>query len=216
MDQSLGQFDLVSEAGVGRPFVLVFEAARDAEFARVTAEGIAQKSRCLVLRAPKITDRNWRELGVALGAFLQSKSIRQASFVGFGPAGTLVQNLCLVEPRTVRTAVLFRSASRAHPSFLDRLVDRLESALPLGLPLRLTEGGFDSRPFLQRIRCPVLVVTPSGATAEERREAEMMVKRMPTAWGVSLEGADVVGEFTRHVLEFTDVPAKAPQKNAAA
>lgn len=216
MNQPLGQFDLVSEDGVGRPFVLLFEETIDAEFARATAAGIAQKSRCLVLRSPKITDQNWRELGSALRTFLHAKGIRQASFVGFGAAGTLVQNLCLLEPKTVRTAVLFRAASRAHPSVVGRIVDRLESSLPLGLPLRLAVGGFDSRPFLQRIRCPVLIVVPPGASVDERRDAEMMAKRMPTAWEIVLGAENVVDEFTQRVLEFTDVPAKAPQKNTAA
>lgn len=216
MNRPLEQFDLVSEGGVGRPFVLIFEEDGDGEFARATAERIITRNRCLVLRAPRITGSNWRALGEMLGELLQAKGVRQASFVGFGAAGILVQNLCLLEPRAVRTAVLFRAASRAHPSALGRIVDRLESSLPLGLPLRLAEGGFDSRPFLQRIRCPVLVVVPPGASADERRDAATMVKRMPTAWGVSLDAEDVVGDFTRRVLEFTDVPAKAPQKNAVA
>ena len=162
----------------------------------------------------------------ALRATLPSRGVRQGSFVGFGAAGALVQNLCLLEPRTVRAAVLFRASSRAHPRLIDRLVDRLEGALPLGLPLRRVVRGFDSRPFLQRIRCPVLVVSTADDSLEERRDAATMARRMPTAWQMTLQGRSKLSvdggsdertaEFAQLVVEFSEVPARAPQKGAAA
>jgi hypothetical protein len=220
------EFDLVSEGGVGRPFVLIFEDERDGAFARASAESIAAKSRCLVFRSPRVSDENWGALTEALRATLQSRGVRQGSFVGFGAAGALVQNLCLLEPRTVRAAVLFRASSRAHPRLIDRLVDRLEGALPLGLPLRRVVRGFDSRPFLQRIRCPVLVVSTADDSLEERRDAATMARRMPTAWQMTLQGRSKLSvdggsdertaEFAQLVVEFSEVPARAPQKGAAA
>ncbi|MFM1847583.1 MAG: hypothetical protein RL417_1057 [Pseudomonadota bacterium] len=212
--QSAG-FDLVSESGVGRAFILVYEEEGDGAFARAAAERIAAKSRCIVLRSPGITGDNWGALTDQLRTHLQSKNVRQGSFVGFGAAGALVQNICLLDPRTVRAAVLFRAASRAHPRLFDRLIDRMESALPLGLPLRRAERGFDSRPFLQRIRCPILIVTSPEASNEEQRDATMMAERMPTAWQVTLGDEDRPAEFSRLVLDFSEVPAKAPQKNTA-
>jgi hypothetical protein len=98
--------------------------------------------------------------------------------------------------------------------------------LPLGLPLRRVVRGFDSRPFLQRIRCPVLVVSTADDSLEERRDAATMARRMPTAWQMTLQGRNKLSvdggsdertaEFAQLVVEFSEVPARAPQKGAAA
>ena len=216
VSEEFGRFDLVSEAGVGRPFLLLIEAESWGDYARHVYEHLAPKTRVLLVRTPPINDDSWRVVSAALPAFLKERGVRQASFVAFGAACTVLQNLCLMEPRIVRAAVFFNGAARAHPSRTSRFIDRLESALPLGLPLRLAERGFDGRAFLQRIRCPALVVTPPAATPTERREAAEMAERMPTAWLIELSSTDGPSEVGRLVLEFRDVPAKCPQRGAAA
>jgi hypothetical protein len=210
-----GRFDLVSEGGVGRPFVLLVEAESWSEYARHVYEHLAPKTRVLLVRTPAINDDSWREVSAALPSFLKERGVRQASFVAFGAACAVLQNVCLAEPRFVRAVVFFHGAARAHPSRASRFVDRLESALPLGLPLRLAERGFDGRAFLQRIRCPALVVTPPSATPTEQREAAEMAARMPTAWLIELSATDGPSDVGRLVLEFRDVPAKCPQRGAA-
>lgn len=212
MNELSDQFDLVTEGGVGRPLVLLCEAHTSLGDARGVYDYVAAKTRSLLVRTPAITDRSWRDLSARLPVFLKHHGVRQASFVAFRGASALLQNLCLAEPRLVRTAVFVHGAARPHPSRFSRLVDRVEGALPLGLPLRLAERGFDGRAFLQRIRCPALVVTPAAATAAERREATEMVTRMPTAWLVELSATDGAAQVGDLMLEFRDVPARCPQK----
>jgi len=214
MNPSSGGFDFAAEGGVGRPFVLLYERASDGDFARHVYEQLSPKTRTILVRSPAITDDNWSGLTQELLEALRARGLRQASFVAFGAACSLVQNVCLSEAKLVRTAVFVDGASRAHPSLLSRFLDKIERALPLGLPLRLAHRGFDSRSFLQRIRCPALVVASHHASAAARADASEMAARMPTAWGLELGAEGAAKELGELVLAFSDVPARCPQKNS--
>ena len=158
-------FAVVSDSGSGRPFVLLIEKGDSEPAPRQLVEALQSRTRALLIEAPPILDSGWEEQSAAFGQFLASNGIRQASFVTFGACGSLVQALALREPKLVRTIVFINAATRSHPSAITKFIDRVEHALPLGLPLRLRESGFDAKPFLQRIRCPVLVVTSAKASA---------------------------------------------------
>jgi hypothetical protein len=86
--------------------------------------------------------------------------------------------------------------------------------LPLGLPLRVRSKGFDSKPFVQRIRCPVLVVLSQEAGEFERVQAYELANRIPSAWVVDLlQAVDPIKEFSDCLDTFEQVPVKCPQKN---
>jgi hypothetical protein len=207
---------LVSDIGKGRAFLVVREENSYAEFAKKVSDELSRRTRVVVLESPIVRDTNWGELSGQLLAQLKELSIRQASFVGFGAACSLIQNVCLQDIKLVRTAVFVDAASRAHPSALARFIDRVERALPLGLPLRLKNQGFDAKPYLQRMRCPALVVTTETASPHIRNEAELLEAMLPTSWRLDISTSDAVDKLAEQILNFQEVPARCPQKNLAA
>lgn len=207
---------LVQDAGKGRAFVVLHEEGEYGEMAGQLHASLSAETRALLVRSSPITDSNWSDVTRAFREFLDKNSIRQASFVSFAAASSIVLNLCLTELKLARSVVLVDACTRPHPGWFDLLADRIENFLPLGLPLRSNSRGFDAKSFLQRIRCPVLTVLSRGAGPYVRSQASVFADGLPTGWSAELSGGDQVAELNRHVLNFQKVPAKCPQKNQAA
>ncbi len=205
----------VSEVGTGRAFVLIREQSAYELLSSDVAQRMSAKSKVLVLACAPITAENWQILSAELLTVLRAKNIRQASFVAFGAAGALVQNLCLTELKLVRTLALVDATSRAHPTIYSRLIDAAEKFLPLGLPFRHRDPGFDSKPYVQRIRCPVLLATTDQAGDFIQQEAVRLEKRLPTSWHLKTSGPSQAEELAHAIIQFQDVPARCPQKNLA-
>lgn len=204
---------LVATKGSGRTFVLIVEQGDYRPLAESVYQTLAEDAKRLLIELAPVTDTNWEQATNDLLALLAEQGVRQASFVSFGAAGVVVQNVCLYDIKLVRSVIFVDAATRSHPNLLTRIVDRIEQALPLGLPLRAITRGFDGKPFLQRIRCPVLVVTSQRASAHERAEADRMVQRFPTSWRSELAGAEEDAKLLGLVNDFQGVMAKCPQKN---
>lgn len=207
---------LRNDQGNGRPFIIVVEGSSYIEFATAAANVISQRARVLLFETVTITATNWRKLASELLAQLKQRTVRQASFIGFAAAAHLVQEVCLLESKSVRTLILVDPTARPHPSLFSRFIDRVEEYLPLGLPLRGERREFDGRALLQRIRCPALLVLSARAGNLSRKDVPIMAERMPTCWMVELSSRQPVAEFSDFVLEFQDVPAKCPQRSRAA
>lgn len=206
---------VVADEGKGRPFVLLHEAGTNEEEVAALATLLKARARVVAISAPAINDSNWSTLSSDLRASIAQLQLKQSSFLAFGAAGVLLQDLCLTELKLVRTAVFVDASTRPHPTALQRLIDRAEQILPLGLPLRLQSSGFDGRAFLHRIRCPALVVTRPESTGFQLHQAEVLSKGLPTAWRVHLEDSNPA-TLCALVGDFQEVPAKCPQKNVRA
>lgn len=201
----------VADQGSGRAFVMVSERGVYRRFGDEMVRALSERTRAVEFEIPSVSERNWGALSRALRGALAEKSVRQCSLVGFGAASAIVQQLLLLEPKLVRTLTLVDGASRAHPSLLMKIADKLEAFLPLGLPLRLKKSGFDSKPFLQRMRCPVLIVSTAQSSAYIKQQAELLSQRIPTSWRCALKSGDQASELSKLILEFEEVPAKCPQ-----
>lgn len=207
-------FQIVSDTGEGRPLVFISDEESYAQMANSTAAAIAGRCRVIVLRSPPISDRDWNARCLGFTSSLRGLKIRQASFVCFGATANLVESQLLREPKSIRTLVIVDGPSRPHPTSWDRLIDRIESLLPLGLPLRLGASGFNVRAYLHRIRCPLLVVTTPLAGSFLSGDATVVAKSAPTAWSVALSEKEInEGLLSETILKFQDTPAKCPQKN---
>lgn len=204
------------EQGSGRSFVVLYERESRgfAQQAGALAEALAAKARSLLVSLPLINDSNWEQQSAELETLLSEHRIRQPSCVAFSGAAVAAQSYALKDLRHVRTLVLVDATTRAHPTWTARAIGRAERSLPLGLPFRSDAAGFDSRPLLQRLRCPVLVVSSAAAGAYERSEAELLERELPTAWLRRLGGSnsDETAELCSAVLEFQDTPPRCPQR----
>ena len=204
---------VLSDSGKGRVVCILQERGRYHGFAEKVTQAMADRARVVWIECERVHVGSWLPITEGIRGVIAERSIRQASLVSLGAAGTLLQHLCLTEPRLVRTAVFVDAATRAHPSRGSRIVDWLEERLPLGLPLRQRQEGFDGKPFLQRIRCPTLVVTTNLADDYLLGQAESMASHLPTAWRLRLEHGREEQQLTQAVLDFYDIPARCPQKN---
>lgn len=205
---------LRNEAGSGRAFLLLVEPQAFVE-ADALHQQLASKTRSLVVESAPVMSSNWTKLTEELLAFIRERGIRQISLIAWGPAATLALNMALLEPKLVRSMVVLDAGMRPRWTWGTRCIDWLEQFLPLGLPLRLRSQEFDARSLLQRIRCPVLVVTSADSTEFLKLQADEMQRRLPTAWRVHLPALDAQAALSRTVLEFQEVPAKVPQRQMA-
>jgi len=210
-----------ADVGTGRVFILLAELEREEEgkavFSSMTAASTSndgvQKSpsyRVIFAVVPALTKSNFEPLTEALVSTLEKYCVRQASFIAFGSAGSLVQRLALHELKLVRTLILIDAETRPHPTGWELFLNRLEAHLPLGLPFRSNVGGFFSTPFLQRIRCPALILTTPDASSHVRMEARIFEERLPTAWRHELARGEDPAQI---IFSFQEVPAKCPQKS---
>lgn len=208
---------VISDAGSGRSFVVVFDDPAYSDFAKAIAAAIADRARAVVVQSDRITGDSWRDLSSALANLLVELRIKQGSFVGLAAGAALVQNLALENPKLVRTLVIVDASLRAHPSKFERVLDSVESRLPFGLPLRLGSKSFNIRAYAHRLRCPMLLVSTERASGFVTRELRDLGLVAPTAWYVALSDSDAQGseasELADLVLTFHDTPAKCPQKN---
>jgi hypothetical protein len=207
---------VVFEKGQGRSFVFVAEADDRANvLLDASLELLAAQARVVVIHTARIDAENWQRAADSFTALLQSKGIRLASFVALHAATALVINLSLHELKSVRTLTLIDATTRPHPGVRTRVIDWVENALPLGLPLRTQDRGFNALPFLHRLRCPVLILTTAHASQFERAEARILENGLPTAWYHELSDAAPT-ELADLISKFQQIPAKCPQRSRVA
>ncbi|HMO02570.1 MAG TPA: hypothetical protein PKD37_03870 [Oligoflexia bacterium] len=209
--------ELLEESGEGRSFVIIIEKSdsdsRNSFFfanslALVTS--LSKFFKATLIALPKIDQKNWGQIGDSLHRFLKEHGIRQTSFLASGSATTIVQYLSLIDLKLVRTICMINPYARPHPTRLTRFIDSIERFFPMGLPFKHTTSDFDGFPFLQRIRCPVLVLSEKQASNYEKSQAEKIVQALPTAWLVSINKDE---DPTPLITRFQETPAKCPQKN---
>lgn len=207
---------IVSDAGSGRVFVVVFDDEAYSPLVQSISVSIAQSARAVIVKTSSVTADTWATLSERFQETLTEMKVRQASFVGIAAGATIVQDLALICPKLIRTLIIIDSSLRPHPSRFERLLDRLEASLPFGLPLRLGSQGFNVRAHAHRLRCPMLLVSTGRASRFVSSELHRLGRVAPTAWYVAIHSDDVVDEakeLASYVLAFQDTPAKCPQKN---
>ena len=206
---------VLSDSGTGRTFITIVDDESYLPFAKSVVEKLSQRARSVLLISSAVTATSWQALSEAFSATLSDLNIRQASVVGMGAGAALAQNLALSNPKAVRSLAIVDSSSRPHPTLWERAIDWLEEHLPFGLPLRLGSHGFNVKAYVHRLRCPLLVIATSRASAFIKDELKSIALRAPTAWRVTLSGSidSQIAELSDTLLDFQDTPAKCPQKN---
>ena len=207
------KIELRADADSGRAQIILVESSFYSALAHELFAVLSERTRTLLLELSALDSFNWRTATTALSDKLNEVKLRQATFIALGPAGAILQNLCLSEPKLVRSAVFVDASTRPHPSAWLKLLDRLERGLPMGLPFRAASPSLDARSLLQRIRCPSLVLSTAQADAYLREQAKVMSANLPTSWYFDLSEKNAADQIRDVVLAFEQVPAKCPQKN---
>lgn len=215
MESEAPLFSTLHDSGKGRAFVLLVDDDLYHTLALDAARALESKfsGRIVLIRSERVSDDDWRAISRQLPKYLGAIGIRQGSFLAFGGACALLQELALTKLSMIRSLHFVDPSSRPHPTRFSRIIDRLERALPLGLPLRSRLKGFDGKPFLHRMRCPTLVISSSRAGSFLRAQAGVFSEHLPTAWVAELVSEREGEELARLIAEFQLVPSKAPQKN---
>jgi pimeloyl-ACP methyl ester carboxylesterase len=143
-------------------------------------------------------------------SYLDGIGIRAATILGVGEVGTVAIAFTLAEKKRVRRLILVDTPVRPKSTWRENLIRWCEDKLPLGLPFRKDSDGFDARSYLQRIRCPTLVVTTPDAGQDLQAQAEHESRALATAWFDFVANTD---RFKALLTDFLEVPAKRPQKN---
>ena len=208
---SPASLSVITDVGKGRSFVILLERGGPRSIAESLVSKLSARARVVLVECDSVGDTNWKGLSSQLSALMPQLSIRQSSFLSFGSACSVVLAMALNDLKIVRTLIFVDGETRPHPSLWQRAIDRIERALPLGLPMRSGIEGFDAKPLLQRLRCPALIVTSPDASVHSKAEAAVFAVGLPTAFEYKLSSSSYAEELSDLVVSFQDVPAKCPQ-----
>ena len=212
--------NILEQRGGGQPLVIIFEAEAKSELPFYLVDYLMdhpiKDCRMILLSVPRVSDIGCNKLTQCLINFLDHELIKQASFLALGDAGAVVQNLAIANIKRVRRLILVNCPTRPHLNFFEKLMNKVEKILPLGLPFRSVGSAFDSRSFLQRVRAPALIVLSAHASTYHQAQTKILSESMATAWSVKLSIDREREEFGEILEKFYGVPAKRPQKNRAA
>jgi pimeloyl-ACP methyl ester carboxylesterase len=151
---------------------------------------------------------------------LTSNRLSRFTLLGHGAGVGLAQLASLELHKQVRRLVLLDAVTRPSASSFERFVDWVEGFFPLGLPLRRQGKALDTRVFLHRIHCPVLLLVSNSANKRSIVESEYLAAKLPNAWFLRLKQdcwkdgeLEITEEISEVLRTFDQVPTKRPQKN---
>lgn len=144
----------------------------------------------------------------------KTKHLKRITVLGHGVGASIAMAFTCAAERLVRRLVVLDACTRIAPSYLTRLIDRLESRLPIGLPLRTISDSYDARPQLHRIHCPTLILTSTSADNFTLEQSKLIELRTPNSWRTQLQQELHNGnrELVEAVSDFVKIPVKRPQK----
>lgn len=204
---------IIKEKGSGKAKLVVY-TKEYSSWAEKVYDLYNDESRIVLIDVGSITEDNWELEYNNFYELLVNNKLKQGAIISFGQACTLVQNLALKEYKIARPLILVDPTTRGNPSRFSKIIDKIESKLPLGLPLRLKMKGFDSRPYLQRIRFPINLVLSSKCNAYQRSEVKEFLGRAPTVFLKDLsESSEFERDLFQEINDFLLVPLKCSQKN---
>ena len=140
---------------------------------------------------------------------LEENKVKSVSLIGLEDGGALAQAVAVRTWRILRRLVLLDSFTRLTPTWFEQLVDRIESYLPLGLPMRSLSKAYDSRCELHRIQCPTLILRSLTPDTHLDYQAELLHKKIPNTWLKQIKSEQ---DLFNLIENFEKVPAKRPQK----
>lgn len=171
---------------------------------------------------------DYPESGSAVESFVDKladavseKGIRWLYAVGVKEGSTLAQAMAIRHSKLIRRLMLIDPQSRKEGTTMASFIDKLESYIPCGLPLRKLGDDFDSRSDIHRVHTPSLIILTEEATSFEKAESDFLFNRLPNAWlgvlsNTAIRGASLKSKIElllKQAIDFKEVAVKSPQKN---
>lgn len=201
-----------TDKGTGRPTVIVVEHGAYPEIIAALLKQ-ADDGRVVVVECSEVNDSSWAELALRAIALWKDRKLKQARVVGLGSAAILAQKIALEDPKEIRNLAVVDGAPIARRGVFQRLLSRLDELSPFGLPFRVTGSGFDSRPFLHRLRCPTLLVQYNAGLGD----LSSLEHLIPTANFINIsDKPDRLAALTDALKTHQNSPAKLPAKSIEA
>lgn len=208
------------DVGTGRSIVIIdCPAANPNKLnnrANTLSEALSGSLRVVELEVqPPASGAEWRLIAREIEEQLSRLGIRLCTVVGVGEGTVIAQHLAISHPKLCQSLVLVNPVFQLSETLLSRLAAWVESALPLGLPLRIGSDQFVSAPFLHRLRCPTLVLVSTEISAAAARVMVSMARRIPNAWYQMLTAEKTDEQLIHLVQTFLPVRNRHPMRRAA-
>ena len=199
---------VLRDEGTGRTTVLLFEKGHGVDLSSINVS-----NRLIEIETPEVTEKNWKEISEAVGKVFEERELRQVSFICFQDLSSVALRHSIDEGKFVRSLLLIEPVCSPHPTLLDRLINKFEEFLPLGLPLRTLTKGFHAPSFLHRVRCPTAVVIRKNCSEYVREQSAFIVKSVPTAVLFESDATLLKDIDIPHFLDrLSGIQARCPQK----
>ena len=169
---------------------------------------ISKNGRTIIINIKDSTSDVMNETVLNIINELDIAKARLASVIGIGDGAPYALMLSLENPKLIRSLSLIDPVCRSFPSGFTKLVDLIESKLPMGLPLRRNYKDFDVRSFLHRIRRPTLIIKSDTASNFVSQQIDIIAKLIPTSVVNTIKDLSTVSLL---IEQFQAVPIKCPQ-----
>ncbi len=185
--------------------------------AEKVAKDLANNFRVLVYNAALPNSLEVDSFSERVNTSLQNNKIKRVTIFAAGSASNLAIALSINFLGLARRVAFLDPELRMNSSLTERIIDKIESLLPLGLPLRPLNNHYDPRPALHRLRCPVYLVSSEKISLRSSSELSFMQKRIPNSIKKEIDyesktlSEDIKNLLTALILQ----PVKRPQKNLA-
>jgi hypothetical protein len=199
---------VVRDEGSGRTTVLLHERKHG-----VDLSSIKVSNRLIEIETEEVTESNWKEISNLVGRVFEERELRQVSFVCYQDLSSVAFRHSIDEGKFVRSLLLIEPICSPHPTLKDRLINKIEEFLPLGLPLRTLTKGFHAPSFLHRVRCPTAVVIRKRCSNYVKQQGSFIVKSVPTALLYETDSIELKDIDVTHFLDqLSVIQARCPQK----
>lgn len=202
---------VIREDGFKRPIVILHDLSFQIDFEKLKSS--IDFADLIILGLPGINIENWKDYSNEIKSYFFDKKIKQCTCLTFSETTSVVINLYLEEQKLFRSIALVNPHTRPGKSFFQKLIDKFEAKLPMGLPFRFKTRAFDCKPFLQRLRCPILVVKVKSLSSFNEEETNCFLNRVPTAYKSDLNDLNSFNKLVKSLKELRSAPPKCPQKN---
>lgn len=205
--------EFIREDGFKRPLVILHDLSFRIDFDKLKSS--IDFADLIILGLRGISGDNWNTYANEIKKYFKDNKIKQCTCLAFSETASVAINLYLEEQKLFRGIALVNPHTRPGKSFFQKLIDKLEAKLPMGLPFRFKTSAFDCKPFLQRLRCPILVVKVKSLSSYNEEEANYFLNRVPTAYESIITNLNSFDELSNALKGLRDAPPKCPQKNLA-